>query len=109
MSRLTEVEEELRQTRNESGQDMLRHPPKLDTQYLTLYAYVNGIDNYGFGGPEGKPTVGAIARFEDLNREWSALSARLKRTLDEDVAAFNSALERAAVPAVIIAPSLGVG
>jgi hypothetical protein len=53
MATLTGVEEDLRQTKNESGQDMLRYPPKLDTQFLMLYSYVNGVDNYGFGGPEG--------------------------------------------------------
>ena len=53
-ARLGAVEEELRQTKNESNQDALRYAPKLDTQYLNLYAYVTGEDNYRFGGPDGQ-------------------------------------------------------
>lgn len=101
-ARLTAVEEGLRQTKNESGQDMLRYPPKLDTQYLTLYAYVNGVDNYGFGGPEGRPTQGAYERFADLNAEWSELSTRLAQIIETEIAAFNAELRGAEVPAVIV-------
>ncbi|MGD8699213.1 MAG: hypothetical protein PVJ43_07980 [Gemmatimonadales bacterium] len=102
---LTAVEEELRQTKNQSGQDMLRYPPKLDTQYLTLYSYVNGVDNYGFGGPEGRPTAGAYERFEDLNREWRTSRSRLDRVLETDVARFNALVQRSGVPAVSIPPT----
>jgi hypothetical protein len=102
MARLTGVEEDLRQTRNESGQDMLRYPPKLDTQFLTLYSYVNGVDNYGFGGPEGRPTAGAYARFDDLNAEWAELRRQLQGILEEDVGRFNSTVSGLGVPAVIV-------
>jgi photosystem II stability/assembly factor-like uncharacterized protein len=100
-AKLKRVERELRQTKNQSGQDMLRYPPKLDTQFLTLYSYVTGHDNYSFGGPEGRPTEGAVQRFEDLNREWSALRDRLRVVLAEDVRAFNEMLARNGVPGVI--------
>jgi photosystem II stability/assembly factor-like uncharacterized protein len=99
---LTAVEEELRQVKNQSGQDMLRFPPKLDTQFLTLYSYVTGVDNYGFGGPEGRPTQGAYQRFEDLNVRWREISGRLDAVLATDVPAFNAELSQADVPAVII-------
>jgi photosystem II stability/assembly factor-like uncharacterized protein len=102
MATLTGVEEDLRQTKNESGQDMLRYPPKLDTQFLMLYSYVNGVDNYGFGGPEGRPTAGAYARFDDLNGEWAELRRRLERIIEEDVRGFNSTIAGLGVPAVIL-------
>ncbi len=102
VSRLTEVEEGLRQTRNESEQDPLRFPPKLDTQFLTLYGYVTGVDNYSYGGPEGRPTEGAYQRFEDLNALWSGLSARLRQTLEADIAALNERIEAVGVPAIIV-------
>jgi photosystem II stability/assembly factor-like uncharacterized protein len=106
VSRLTAAEEELRQVKNESNQDPLRYAPKLDTQYLALYAHVTGVDNYGFGGPEGRPTEGAYQRFEDLNAEWSVLRDRVQAMLQTDVPAFNRMLQDAGVPGVIV-PSLG--
>ncbi|UCC83983.1 MAG: hypothetical protein JSW46_03345 [Gemmatimonadota bacterium] len=99
---LVEIEEELRQVKNQSGQDMLRFPPKLDTQFLTLYSYVTGVDNYSFGGPEGRPAAGAYTRFDDLNVEWATLRERLEVVLGTDVPAFNAELRQAEVPAVIV-------
>jgi hypothetical protein len=102
VEKLGAVEGSLRQTKNKSSQDMLRFPPKLDTQYLTLYSYVTGVDNYGFGGPEGVPTEGAYARFADLNVEWRALSLRLQQVLETEVAQFNASLQSRGVPAVMV-------
>jgi photosystem II stability/assembly factor-like uncharacterized protein len=99
---LTRVEEELRQTKNQSGQDMLRYPPKLDTQFLTLYAYVNGVDNYSYGGPEGRPTQGAYELFDDLNRGWTASRIRLEQLLETEVDRFNRLVQRSQIPAVSI-------
>ncbi|UCF21611.1 MAG: glycosyl hydrolase [Gemmatimonadota bacterium] len=100
--RLTEVEGELRQTRSESEQDPLRFPPKLDTQLLTLYGFVTGVDNYSYGGPEGKPTEGAYERFEDLSARWREVSAQLRLILETDVAALNARIQGAGVPAIIV-------
>lgn len=99
---LTAVEEDLTQTRNESNQDPLRFPPKLDSQYLGLYEYVTGPDGYRFGGAEGRPTQGAYARFDDLNAAWAALRGRYDAVIAQDVAAFNAVLERLGVPGVIV-------
>lgn len=105
-SRLTAVDEDLRQVKNQSPQDPLRYAPKLDAQYLALYAHVTGVDNYSFGGPEGRPAAGAYTRFEDLNVEWRALRDRLQALLETDAPAFNRMLQDAGVPGVIV-PSLG--
>ena len=99
---LVAIEEELRQVKNQSGQDMLRFPPKLDTQYLTLYSYITGVDNYSFGGPEGRPTEGAYARFDDLNAEWNEIRGQLEAVLTTGIPAFNAELQQADVPAVIV-------
>jgi photosystem II stability/assembly factor-like uncharacterized protein len=105
-TRLEAVEDALRQTKNESNQDALRYSPKLDTQYLNLYAYVTGEDNYSFGGPDGRPSAGAYERFDDLNAEWAILRQRLRTVLETDVPAFNEALLRNGVQAVIV-PRVG--
>jgi photosystem II stability/assembly factor-like uncharacterized protein len=100
--RLTAVDEDLRQVKNQSPQDPLRYPPKLDMQYLALYAYVTGVDNYSFGGPEGRPVQGAYTRFEDLNVEWRALRDRLQAILETDLPAFNRMLQEEGVPGVVV-------
>lgn len=78
---LTSIEEDLMQTNNESHQDPLNFPPRLDNQYAYLYGYV--------AGPDGPPTSAARTRFEDLNEQWEPIRTRLQRVLDTDVAQFN--------------------
>jgi photosystem II stability/assembly factor-like uncharacterized protein len=101
-AKLETVEGELRQTRNQSEQDALRYAPKLDSQYLNLYAYVTGVDNYSYGGPDGRPSAGAYERFGDLNERWSALRGRLEAVLETDVGGFNAELRRLGVDGVIV-------
>ncbi len=80
-AKLSSIEQELMQTKNESFQDPLNFPPMLDNQYAYLYGYV--------AGPEGPPTAGARERFADLNEQWAALRGQLQTLLDTEVAAFN--------------------
>ncbi len=42
-SKLTEIEEELIQVRNESSQDPINYPPRLDDQFAYLYSTVNSL------------------------------------------------------------------
>ena len=101
-ARLTAVEASLKQTRNQSGQDPIRFPPRLDNQYLELYGFTTGSDGYISGGPEGRPTAGAFERREDLDRLWSTVRERLRVILENDVGAFNALIERLGIPAVVI-------
>lgn len=39
-----------------SGHDPTRFPPRIDNQYVSIYACVTGIDGYRYGGVEGRPT-----------------------------------------------------
>jgi photosystem II stability/assembly factor-like uncharacterized protein len=100
--KLTSVEAELMQTKNQSNQDPIRFPSMLDNQYIALYEYVTGVDGYRYGGPEGKPTEGAYLLFDELNTEWAALRRRLKETIDTDVAQFNVTLAQLGVPAITV-------
>ena len=97
---LESVHEEMTQTKNKSGQDPIRFPPMLDGQYVALYEYVTGEDNYRFGGAEGRPTEGAYELFADLNVRWVTLRSRLDRILQDDVARLNDLLQRLGVPSV---------
>ena len=95
---LTEVEEELIQTKNESGQDPLNFPPKLDNQIAYLYGHV--ARNYG------RPTGGSFERFRDLEAEAAPLLERLASLLGAGVADLNRALAEAGVTGgVLVKPS----
>lgn len=100
--RSTEVHEELQQTSNESGQDPIRFPPRLDNQWIELYNYVTGVDGYISGGPEGAPYPAALERLEDLNEEWAAARARYQEILTGLLRRFNEEVERLGLPAVVL-------
>jgi len=90
---LTEIEEELIQTKSESGQDPINFPPKLDDQLAYLYSHVNG--SYG------RPTEGAYERYDDLMEETQPYLDRLEGLVEDEVAAFNAALAEAGIGAVV--------
>ncbi len=92
---LTEVEEELIQPKNESGQDPINFPPKLDNQIAYLYGHV--ARNYG------RPTGGSFERFRDLEEEAAPHLERLASLLGAGVADLNRALEEAGVTGAILA------
>lgn len=96
------VQEDLMQTRNRSGQDPIRFPPKLDNQLIELYNYVTGVDGYISGGPEGRPTPAAYKRFGDLNEDWGAIRARYQSLLVDELQRFNEAVERLGLPAIVL-------
>ena len=98
----TEVHEELQQTKNQSGQDPIRFPPRLDNQWVELYNNVTGPDGYISGGPEGRPLPGAYERLEDLNRDWAAVRGRYLEILQNELVRFNEAVERLGLPAVVL-------
>lgn len=98
----TGVHEELMQTRNQSGQDPIRFPPKLDNQLIELYNYVTGVDGYISGGREGRPPAAAYERFGDLNADWAAVRARYQAILTDELQRFNDAVERLGLPAIVL-------
>ncbi|MEZ4416063.1 MAG: glycosyl hydrolase [Gemmatimonadota bacterium] len=101
-TKATEVHEDLQQTRNQSGQDPIRFPPRLDNQWIELYNNVTGPDGYISGGPEGRPLPGAYERLQDLNADWSAVRARYIELLENELARFNEAVARLGLPAVVL-------
>ncbi|MDH3271149.1 MAG: glycosyl hydrolase [Gemmatimonadota bacterium] len=98
----TEVHEEMQQTRNRSGQDPIRFPPRLDNQWVELYNNLTGVDGYISGGPEGRPLPGSMQRLDDLNAAWSGVRQRYQSILDDELRRFNEAVERLGLPAVAI-------
>ena len=91
---ITAWEETLVQPKQQTFQDVINFPNRLNAQFLNL---MNLID--GSGPPV---TQGARARFVDLMAEWTERQAEMRRILAEDVAAFNAMFESLGIPAVIV-------
>ena len=98
----TAVHEEMQQTKNKSGQDPIRFPPRLDNQWVELYNAVTGVDGYISGGPEGRPLPGAYERLRDLNVDWAQVRGRYLSILQNELVRFNEAVERLGLPAIVL-------
>jgi photosystem II stability/assembly factor-like uncharacterized protein len=97
-----EVHEELQQTKNQSGQDPIRFPPRLDNQWVELYNNVTGPDGYIAGGPEGRPLPGAYERLGDLNGDWAEIRLRVQALLENELRRFNELVVRLGLPAIAL-------
>jgi photosystem II stability/assembly factor-like uncharacterized protein len=91
---ITAWEETLVQPKQQTFQDVINFPNRLNAQFLNL---MNLID--GAGPPV---TQGARARLADLQAEWAERRAEMARIVAEDVAAFNALFESLGIPAVIV-------
>lgn len=101
-TRTTEVREELQQTRNQSGQDPIRFPPRVDNQLIELYNYVTGPDGYIAGGPEGRPNPAAYERLGDLNEDWNVIRLQVQDILQNELRRFNELVEQLGLPAIVL-------
>jgi photosystem II stability/assembly factor-like uncharacterized protein len=89
VTNLTAVEEEIYQTRNQSGQDPLNFPIKINNRIASLNRVVNAGD--------GKPIGNAYEIFKDVSAELKVQTDRLQQVLTTDLAAFNAEARRAGV------------
>jgi len=87
--RLSAVEQDIYQVKNQSGQDPLNFPIKTNNRLASLL----GMTLRG----EGKPTANIYPIFEDLKKELKAETDRLEEVLSADLAAFNQAAQKAGV------------
>jgi hypothetical protein len=92
--KLTSVEDELIQTKSESGQDPINYPPKLDNQFAYLHGKVDSQD--------ARPTEGSYQRFEDLKKLLDVQIQKLDELIRIDVAAFSKLLEDEGVGRIIL-------
>ncbi len=90
MDSLTFRENEVYQTRNQSGQDPLNYPIKLNNKIAALSGVV--------GSGEYKPTTQSREAFTRLSRELDAELAALKKTMDTSLPALNAILRAAGLP-----------
>jgi photosystem II stability/assembly factor-like uncharacterized protein len=91
---LATVEDALYQTRNQSSQDPLNFPIRLNNKLAALARVVDSAD--------AAPTDQSYAVYDDLVAKIDAQLAALAQTLSADVAAFNRLVREQDVPAVVI-------
>ncbi len=92
--KLTAIEEALYQTKNQSRQDPLNFPIRLNNKLAALASTVAAGDY--------RPTDQAYAVKAELTAQIDAELARLDTVLTTDVPAFNELVRAKAIPAVIV-------
>jgi photosystem II stability/assembly factor-like uncharacterized protein len=90
--RLVALEEALYQTKNQSGQDPLNYPIRLNNRVAALMNTVLGNPN--------RPTAGSREVFAMLQREYADVRKGLTLATGAELEAVNAALRAAALPAV---------
>jgi photosystem II stability/assembly factor-like uncharacterized protein len=92
--KLTAVEEALYQTKNQSSQDPLNYPIRLNNKLAALAGVVSSA--------EAGPTRQSYVVYDDLVGKIDAELAKLKTVLDTDLPAFNALVKAQDVPAVVL-------
>jgi len=92
---VSDVEEAIYKVRNQSGQDPLNFPIKINNRLGTLLQTVSTGD--------GKPIGAARPIFNDLSGELKVETDRLSKVLADDLTKLNAELKRLGLPEVTLA------
>jgi photosystem II stability/assembly factor-like uncharacterized protein len=92
--RLSSVEEELYQVKNQAAEDPLNYPIKLNNRIAALLGVVEGTDT--------APTRQSEAVNEELSTEVNVQLRAARKLLTDDIAAFNKMVKDANIPAVTV-------
>jgi photosystem II stability/assembly factor-like uncharacterized protein len=92
--KMTEIEEVLIQTKARSGQDVLNYPIRLNNYLVALGGVVSTADS--------APTQASYEVFDMLSKQLDEQLAKWKQILSTDVPAYNDAVRKQDVPAIII-------
>lgn len=92
--RLTAVEQELYQTKNQSSQDPLNFPIKLNNKIAALLGVVQSTDV--------APTSQSSAVYEELASQANAQLNKMNALLKDDLTAFNKLVRDQNVPAIVL-------
>lgn len=93
---LTSVEESLYQTKNQSSQDPLNYPIRLNNKLAALAGVVASAD--------AAPTDQSYAVYDEIVVQIDAQLARLTQIMKTDVPAFNQLVRDQNIPAVTVKP-----
>jgi phage-related tail protein len=94
--KMTAVEEELYQTKNQSSQDPLNYPIRLNNKLAALGGVISGADS--------APTDQSYAVYQDLTGKINAQLQKLEGIMKTDLPAFNQLVREQNIPAVIVKP-----
>ena len=87
LQKISAIEEDLYQVKNQSGQDPLNFPIKLNNRLASLRRSMENGD--------AKPTDGAYKVFKELSDELEQLLGKLNQTLSSDLPSINQLLKKA--------------
>ena len=87
------IEDRLIQTKNESGQDPINYPSRIDDQIAYLYSVVNSL--------ESRPGAGAYERYEDLAKQLQPILIDLEEIMRDKVTAFATMLAKNGLNGII--------
>ncbi|HET7113324.1 MAG TPA: hypothetical protein VFI57_06755, partial [Pyrinomonadaceae bacterium] len=91
---LSAIEETLYQTKNQSNQDPLNYPIRLNNKLAALAGVV--------GSAESAPTAQSYAVYDELVTQIDAQLSKLAQVMKTDVAAFNQLVRDQNIPAVVV-------
>jgi hypothetical protein len=94
--RLTEVEEALYQTKNQSSQDPLNFPIRLNNKLAALGGVVSQS--------ETPPNEQSYAVYDELAADINAQLSKLAQIMKADVPAFNQLVKDQNIPAIVVKP-----
>ncbi len=92
--KMSAIEETLYQTKNQSNQDPLNYPIRLNNKLAALAGVISRADT--------APTDQAYAVYDDLVSQIDAQLQRLAQVMKTDVPAFNQLVRDQNVPAVVV-------
>ncbi len=99
---LDSLERLMTEPRIKVAYDVLRFGGRLDNQLAEVYANVTGTNGYIHGGPEGRPTTGAVQRSGELVTQWTPIARRVEAVLTTDVARFNAKVQSLGVAPIVV-------
>jgi photosystem II stability/assembly factor-like uncharacterized protein len=85
-TKLSDVEDDLYQVKNRSGQDPLNFPIKINNRLANLQRVVSSAD--------GRPIANAPVLFAEYTKQLDVQIGRLQQVITTDLAAFNAELQR---------------
>ena len=100
-AKLTSIEEELYQTKNQSSQDPLNYPIRLNNKLAAVAGVVASSDS--------APTAQSYTVYEEQVSKINAQLQRLEQVMRTDLAAFNQLVRGHDIPAVIVKPQAASG
>ena len=92
--KLTKIEEALYQTKNQSSQDPLNYPIRLNNKLAALTGVVESAT--------APPTTQSFTVYQDIAGKIDAELGKLRSLIADDLAAFNRLVRDQSVPAVVV-------